>query len=468
MATARSVSPGGALLRASRMFSIPTPLPPCPTTSPSEFRSDTATQNFPTHQIITTLESSRKQGDWGLKRPLPLRKTTKSTQAMIRVKHVDSAEQVTDYASATDHGLTLQKFQELRLPVTELKTSHDGLDQRRMGAPGKSVFENDTTDPAADIKFRWKFQGPWLAGITLGKFNKWLEKEARPRRVEFHAFLKEKIAAQKLDAAQKEALDQGLEVPETVDPSSITDEQVTDYLRKLRTNDSYHELYKTVGQFLDLAPLEPPPASALNTGALNLGSRKTREDVEVKSENPYAARGPPATHPSAGISYLRTNMYLDNHPVYGPQAAHPPIKARVLKPKKGGYVGGGRIGAAGFVANNPFGDSEQNHSKGAMQNLDPNVEGGAKFWVHPLYAHVDSLGRVRASFGDIQDQVTRLVAEESIGETKVFGEKPEEEPRGAAKIRRSYAYKSARMSSAESYGINGTGRPLLTLKEGPK
>lgn len=449
------------------MFSIPAPLPPCPTSNPKEFRSDTATQNFPTHQTITTLGLSRKQGDWGLKRPLPLGKTTKSTQAMIRVKHIDSAEQVTDYASATDHGLTLQKFQELRLPVTAPMVGFDGADKKRLGAPGTSVFEHDTTDRGADISVRWKFQGPWLAGISLGKFNKWLDKEARPRRVEFHAFLKEKIAGQKLEAAKQEALDKGLEIPESVDASSITDDQVTDYLRKLRTSGSYQELYETVGQFLDLAPLEPPNASDMTP--LMRGNRTMRPGVEVKSNtSPYATRGPPATHPSAGLSYLRTNMYLDNHPVYGPQAVHPPIQARVLKPKRGGVVGGGRIGAAGFVANNPFGDNDQNHAKGSMQVFDPDVVGGAKIWVHPLYAYVDSLGRVRPSFGDIHDYYTRLVAEENIGETKIFGELAEEEPRRGAADKIRNRYKSSRMSSAESYGINGTFRPLLTLNPGSR
>ncbi|KAM7218136.1 Mitochondrial ribosomal protein MRP51 [Rhypophila decipiens] len=477
MATARSVSPGGALLRASRLFSIPTPLPPCKTVGAEAPRSDTATKNYPTHQAITTLGSARKVGDWGLKRPLPLGKTTKSGQAIVRVKAIDSAEQITDYSSATDHGVTLQKFQELRLPLSYPAAQEDGRARRGLNIPMRSVFDEDSTGRNADIATKWKFEGPWLAGMSLGDFNKWVEKQVKPRRIEFHAFMKEKIATRRLESAKKAALERGERIPDVVDTASITDEQVTDYLQELRSSGNYQELYDTVGEFLDLAPVAPPDFADFALSPFQRGSQSffgsngttDRKHLEIKaSPNPYEKYGPPPSHPSAGISYLRTNMYLDNHPVYGPQAVHPPVQARVLRPKSKGIQGTSKIGVAGFVATNPSGDTHSNLpanqksiAKDSLLSFDPTIEGGAKLWVHPKYAFVDSFGRVRPVFEDVQSEQSRLVALESVGEAKVFGEKNEPPARlsGAERIRNVY---KSRMSSAESYGVNNFSK-LLTL-----
>ncbi|KAM7198132.1 Mitochondrial ribosomal protein subunit domain containing protein [Rhypophila sp. PSN 637] len=466
MATARSVSPGGALLRASRLFSIPTPLPPCPTVGAEAPRSNTATKNYPTHQAITTSGAARKVGDWGLKRPLPLGKTTKSGQAMVRVKAIDSVEQITDYSSATDHGITLQKFQELRLPLSYPAAQADGRARRGLNIPMKSVFDEDSTDRNAGIATKWKFEGPWLAGMTLGDFNKWVEKQVKPRRIEFHAFLKGKIASRRLESAKKAALERGERIPDVMDTASITDDHVTDYLQELRSSGNYQELYDTVGEFLDLAPVAPPDLSDMVLRPFQRGSQTffgsngatDRKALELKtSPNPYEKHGPPPSHPSAGISYLRTNMYLDNHPVYGPQDVHPPVQARVLRPKTKGIQGTSKIGVAGFVAANPFGDTTSNlpaHQKSiakdALLSFDPTIEGGAKLWVHPKYAFVDSYGRVRPVFEDVQNEQSRLVALESVGEAKVFGEKNEPPARlsGAERIRNIY---KSKISSAESY-----------------
>ncbi|KAK3687389.1 mitochondrial ribosomal protein MRP51 [Podospora appendiculata] len=466
MASVRSVSPGGALLRASRLFSLPQPIPPPPgnqANSGSNHNSDSATLAFPTHQVITTMSSSRKRGDWGLKRPLPLKSTTKSTNAMLRIRQIDSIEQVTDYSSGADHGLSLRKFQELNIPVTVPPAAVDSYSIRpasRMNLPQRSAFEEDgdftAIDPqkaAAMQDKRWKFTGPWLAGMTQGAFNKWVAKNVKPRRPEFLQFLKNKIAQENLQTALLKAQENGETLPTTADPASVTDEQLTDYLRKLRNDNQ--QLYELVGQFLDLAPLNPPTSDAL--AQLN----PTTHVTLTQSGSPYAERGPPITHPSAGLSYLKTSMYLDNHPLYGPQRSHPPVQARVMNPRRSTINVQARIGLAGFVTDSPYGDTASN-SRGqgsrALDKFDPELVGGAKIWVQPHSASVDARGRIKLNVGDAKEE-DRLVALELLGEEKIFGElkKVEAKPSAAADLRNTYrsngAYKSTRMSSSDGYGV---------------
>ncbi|KAK3939845.1 mitochondrial ribosomal protein MRP51 [Diplogelasinospora grovesii] len=466
MAAARSVSPGGALLRASRLFSLPAPIPPpLGDITSSAYNSESSTQPFPTHQVITTLSSSRKRGDWGLKRPLPLKTTTKSSTPMLRVKQIDSIEQITDYSSAADHGLTLKKFQELRLPITApTKNQNGGYGADRMNLPKRSVFEEDSDFTAVDPEQqgavkdkRWKFNGPWLAGMTQGDFKKWLAKNVRTRRLEFRQFLKKKLAVEMLRPATQKALDNGEELPSAIDPETISEEQLTEYLRRLRQNNQ--ELYDMVGQFLDLAPLQPPTMSDVRLGLL--GGAKA--DLRT-TENPYADSGPPVTHPSAGISYLRTAAYLDNHPIYGPQRNHPPQQARVVRPRRQAIDG--KLGVAGFVVETPHGDNYSNNKYNynpELDRLDPGVEGGAKLWVQPQRASVDSTGRVQVVVGNAKSE-DELVVKELLGEEKMFGEvpKPVEEapPRGgyrarafgAAQLREQYK-NGPKISSAQEYGL---------------
>ncbi|KAK4125900.1 hypothetical protein N657DRAFT_642649 [Parathielavia appendiculata] len=463
----RSVSPGGALLRASRMFSLPNPIPPPVTDSSSgatSFSSNTATLDFPTHQVITTLSSARKQGDWGLKRPLPLKSTTRSTHPMLRVKAIDTIEQITDYTSATDHGMTLRKFQELGMPLTARRPAggdtgdnSKGKQTATMNLPQKSVFEDelDVTDMHPDkrakaIDNRWRFNGPWLAGMTEGKFQKWLEKEVRPRRPEFREFLRKKIAGELRAAAANEALDKGTEAPGPVGPSSVTEDQLIDYLRKLRHNNQ--ALYDLVGQFLDLAPLIPPNISQLDlpAGFSNIEWRQMR--------NPYAEGGPPVTHPSAGISYLRTSMYMDNHPIYGPQKQHPSVVARIVKPRRQAQASPAKLGVAGFIVNTPLGDTKFNSKNNDLfDKIDPSVVGGPKVWVQPKRASVDANGRVVLTVDDAPAEA-RLVAQELLGLATCLGARRDEgqagRPESASEIRQRYAAADApAMSSIQNYGI---------------
>jgi len=457
---ARSVTPGGALLRTSRMFALPAPIPPPPETNLGNKGSKSKTVTFPTHQIITTTNASRKRGDWGLKRPLPLRATTKSTYAMLRVNQMDSIEAITDYSSATDLGITLRKFQELHLPITVAEERN--VYQAYTKLP-RSVFEEDrdftAIDPAeraALVDKRWKFSGPWLAGMGQGEFRKWIEKTVRPKRSEFREFLKQKLAQETVNKKMQKAMDAG-ETPAPIAPdtAAISDGRLIQYLRVLRNNRA--QLYDMVGQFLDLAPLQPPSAE----------SEGKFSNLAPPSGSPYSARGPPVTHPSAGISYLRTAMFMDNHPFYGPQKEHAPVEARVVKPRRPGFVGDAKVGIAGFITDAPQGDTHSNQRDMARSasipnpdghiwdRIDTSKKGGHKVFVQAREATVNSRGGVEITISDA-DTEAYLVAQELLGaeETKTF-----RRPAATPRVRdrkwpdRSHLSKNPRMSSAGGYGL---------------
>lgn len=414
------------------------------------------TLSFPTHQVITTLSSSRKAGDWGLKRPLPLKSTTRSSNPMLRIKAIDTIEQITDFTSATDHGITLRKFQELGIPITARRPADGSKDSSpaALNLPQKSVFESDidkTDIPPKQrvntVDRRWKFTGPWLAGMTQGEFDKWLVKEVRPRRRAFRRFLKTKIAKDMHTAALQSALDKGEQLQaDPIDAESVTDDQLIDYLRMLRHNNQ--DLYDMVGRFLDLAPIRPP---SLDTSSLQPGSK-----VDLREpSNPYAEHGPPVTHPSAGLSYLRTSMYMENHPIYGPQKDHAPVQARVLTPRRPAQARPAMLGVAGFVATTPLGDTVSNiRSTSLLDKVDPSVVGGGKVWMRVQKASVDSEGRMVVTLLDASLE-SKLVAQELLGEAACLGVQRAAEarakPESATDIRKRYS--APTMSSAQGYGF---------------
>lgn len=442
MAAARSVSPGGALLRSSRMFALPDPIPP-PASNVVALRSPSATQAFPTHQTITTTGDSRARGDWGLKRALPLKTTTRSTIPMLRVRTIDTLEGITDFSSATDYGITLRKFQELRLPISIPavhavgsavgSASGDAKSQNR-----KSVFEEgqDVTaisveDRPAYENTRWKFTGPWLGGMGEGDFKDWVLKQVRPRRAEFRKFLKGKLAVELNNEALKRSLDEGgVDDAEPIDAESVTDDQLLLFLRQLRNNNG--RLFGFVGQFLDLPPINPPN---------NLSA----------DQNPYSQNGPPATHPSAGISYLRTSAFLDNHPLYGPQDSHPPVEARVLKVESKGAAGPSTlVGVAGFVTTaSPL----PMNSGTSVPEVDVRIRGGSKMWVQPYRATVNTTGGIEIDLVKPQNEAI-IVAMELLGEddSKTFGrpvkQQKQKETVTAAMIRGQYV-----PSGPDAYGL---------------
>lgn len=429
----RTVSPGGALLRSSRLFSVPKPLPEPSATNLhiSNHKSPTMTRQYPQYQSITSPLSSREKGDWGFKRPLPLKSTMTTSTPLIRVKQVDSIENVTDFASAADHSLSLEKFRELGVAVSIPKGNERGTAPSRSDHSGKSVFEEDmdftvSREGRAGDK-RWKFNGPWLARMAEGDFLEYLEKKVRPKRAQFRRLLKDKLAADQTAHQATIAKDQGKPAPPTIHPSDITEQEFTNYVRSLRSDRA--TLYGLVSKFLDLAPLGQPVGiiqTFLSTGD------------NAAAESPYGKSGPPPSHPSAGISYLRTGSYMENHPVYGPQGRHTPVMSRVVYPRSGPAPA--KLGVGGFVADAPAGDNEFNmrhsrtrisHNKkmlAGIQHLDTNTYGGAKAYVDPQSASIDPSGRVVLQLREA-DPESQLIAKEYQGREHVYVEQQRSAPK---------------------------------------
>jgi hypothetical protein len=404
-------------------------------------------------------------GDWGFKRELPLKTTTKTTLPLVRVKQVDSMEHITDFQSASDHTITLEKVQEMNVYFT-VPPYQDASLPGMSYPPWKSVFEpeGDITHVKAEEaekteKVRWKFKGRWLAGMTDGEFDEYLTEVAR-RRPGFHAYLKKQLAAEMSedqDKAAKEESGHGAEVAPTsaVRTKGITQQQFTDYLRSLRNDPP--TLYRLVGRFLDLAPIE------LMEQLKKLGNFNLGKSYNIDRDSPYAAGGPPITHPSAGLSYLRTSSYLDNHPLYGPQKHHPPVQARVLTPRHNSAGFRPILGVGGLISTGPakeFSDRSSTEPWG-LHTFDPSVSGGTKLYVYPDAASVDSTGNVRLRLKPNPDAMATMVHKEMVGEGDVFDDEARQSKspspgyfryRGASKS--SMHIRSPRLSSTQNYGLS--------------
>ncbi|KAG9192560.1 hypothetical protein G6011_11294 [Alternaria panax] len=208
----QSLSPTANLLRNSRLFSLPNPLPRPPVSETYgagiSKASDTATLPYPTHQAIATTKSSLARGDWGLKRPIPSRShIVQVSDPVLRITQLDTIEHVTDFDSAADHVRTRQKWEEMGMPmmkgtskitnepplgafeVRDDTTSYDtdmGLDEA-----GLYLKALKKSMPAERAKAQWEaFNATWN--------EKWQSKLASFRArgwgedlVEFEAFQKE-------------------------------------------------------------------------------------------------------------------------------------------------------------------------------------------------------------------------------------------------------------------------------------
>ena len=132
----QSLSPTANLLRNSRLFSLPNPLPRPPVSETYgagiSKASDTATLPYPTHQAIATTKSSLARGDWGLKRPIPSRShIVQTSDPVLRITQLDTIEHVTDFDSAADHVRTRQKWEEMGMPM--MKSTNHHLEPLRSG-----------------------------------------------------------------------------------------------------------------------------------------------------------------------------------------------------------------------------------------------------------------------------------------------------------------------------------------------
>lgn len=377
--------------------------------------SESATLPYPTHAAIETPQSSLSRGDWGLKRPLPLRATTETSTPTVRVDAVDTWEHITNFESAADHVLTLRKWQELNLPVSVPKTRRKRTPSSVDTSTGlhgdlhQSVFERHRDNTVSDEQSamqgfqRWKFRGPWLAGKSEGDFNDYLQKEIRRRKPEFQEFLRKRCSEEKSRQLKQASADKGEDPDHSKESPQVTEEEYLNYVKRLRQNHS--TLSTIIHQFLDL-PEPPAPASETKSiySFAGLGDR-----AESSSTSLYSETGPPETHPSAGLSYLRTSSYLTNHPELGPQLKIPPVRGRVLRPARdaSSRLSQPLIGIAGIVAED-FEHRKLGRDDSPVTRYNGMIVGGAKSWYHPTEASIDAQGRIKLSIDPADAESTAI------------------------------------------------------------
>ena len=449
---AQRLSPTASLLRHSRLFSLPPPLPR-PShdfTATSTAESDTATLPYPTHATIETVQSSLSRGDWGLKRPLPLKSTTNTSTPTIRIDDVDSIDHITEFKSAADHTLTLQKWQEIGLPLSmPVKqkgafVSAENINTRH--TPPTSVFESnfDNTEVKRSVNNaqRWKFKGPWIAGKTEGEFDQYLEKNVKRRKLEFRNFVRDRLQKERAFEQRREAQESGEAVESQVE---VSEQDVDLHFKQLRRGDGIR-LQMLIEEFLDL-PIAADSHASEGTFAVMMDSDK----------------GPPSTHLSAGLSYLRTGSHMTNHPVLGPMEEEPPVQARILRPQRVGVVnhatallGVGGVAAEDSTKRTAFRENVRGQrEKPGIQGLDPDIEGGAKIWIRPDRANVDTHGRLKLHVlraGSQDEAIYEGVVEQAdIGKDRLpidpgFTSMPRLDSKGAPKVGKS-----------SDYGLGGIG-----------
>ena len=367
MAT-KQCSPTGNLLRRSRLFSLPLPLRK-PQAVNEDIRdsssSGTRSTIYPTHAAIETPQSSLCRGDWGLKRPLPLRTTTSSSTPVIRVQKIDSTAHIVDFESASDHVQTLRKVQEMNIPV--VKQRHLSNIARYASALEDDLLPSSANSVAALGKSRqprrWKYRGPFVAGLEQGKFDTYLDKQVKSRRDRFLRYLWAKVVEKHRETMKKKSIDEGLD-----DESSDVKLSPQDFaaaLVKLRQERT--ELWRYIREFFNLS-----------------------DELLFSAAAESSIDGPPATHPTAGLSYLASDAVTPNHPTFGPTRVAAPVPTRALADRvsMAGSRGFDKVGVGGIVAQ---GSSGLVADAGAASG---NERGGSKVWAHPQRMSVNASGRI--------------------------------------------------------------------------
>lgn len=302
---------------------------------------------------------------------------------------LDTYEYITDFESAADHTMTLEKFQEMHMPMSlPSRVNYATSFVPRHQSPFEPHVDNtetsqDLTEPGAK---QYRHSGPWLAGMSPAEFTAYLN-QVRRQKPELLQKLRERFVAKRFAEVRKQAQDNGEDL-EALEPPKVTDEEFHTYIRSLRADP--FSLGPVIFELLDLPSSPAVPSERIG--------RKYYQSPGTKlSAAEYAVAGPPKTHPSAGLSYTRSHALTYNHPEYGPQAFQKPVEARILRPKGRfkGRVAKAIAGVGGIAVEdlNAMTFIDQGTPPG-LTFFDATIPGGAKYWVTPIRASVDSDGRL--------------------------------------------------------------------------
>ncbi|KAJ9609542.1 hypothetical protein H2200_005869 [Cladophialophora chaetospira] len=452
--TAARLSPAANLLRNSRLFAIPAaiPLPAVEPSSEPISYSDSATTPYPIRAAIETPLASLNQGDWGLKRPLPIKTTTKSGTPLVRFRRgIDTPEHVVDFESAADHVLTFRKYQELNLRVTLPKakslqdqrtspfeeeldhtanqpprilpqtTSTSWLDEtpseRTQHLPkhlkdtlSKISEERDkfkahsvpqqtfaahsepsqTTSAHASLAKaprRWRYSGPYLANLNGLEFDAFLKSITREKRAAFREVVKQDLIDKRAHEQRIRELDEGKTETPVETPTQVTEEDVTEHMRYLRSEPG--KFGPLIAEFFDLA--DGPKTTKDMTDPWSYG----RDTIATEL---YTETGPPRTHPSAGLSYLKAEAAV-NDANTGPRDDRAAAAARLLKTRQVDHQKHvPYIGVGGFVVPQP-----EAQSMSVQEWKWTPVADGPKLVVTPLSTSISQAGKVEIKTKYLKD-----------------------------------------------------------------
>ncbi|KAF3922932.1 hypothetical protein ABW20_dc0101217 [Dactylellina cionopaga] len=379
--SSKSLGPTASLIRQSRLMSMPAPL--------QETLSDSQLYRlpYPTHQAITTPESSRRRGDWGLKRPIPRR----VENTYIRYNNIDTMEHMTKIESAHDTVFTLKKWQEMDIP---LKLREQTLNRFTSAFHFDTITSNshNTETPQSSTKQPvWGYREKFVQHMTPGELKTLISKKLIPRRLEFEKFAETwfppptpmpqaptlEIDVDLTDAATTpgDPLEQSppltdISSLESPSPEILTSKEASDNL---------------------VSPLLP------NFSVTSSGSTlKTVRFDAIKAYNVVSQflqiplrQVPLAMHPSGGLHYILDSSYLENHPEHGPNN-HKEVPARLIHKldnrmetfrRRTFYVIGGIIQYA-------------QHEHGNQNSLDHAYSVSRVIKVVPLAAELDHRGKI--------------------------------------------------------------------------
>ena len=248
---------------------------------------------------------------------------------------------------------------------------------------------------------RWKYRGPWLAGQTQGEFEDYITTRITRKRTEFRKYVRNWLRQKKTAVARRDAIDRGEDLPST--DVKISEDDLQTEIIKLRSDPA--TLWALIWQFLDL-PDSPPRLSEHTSEKLLRENGYTGADQASKD----IEQGPPTTHPSAGLSYLRTASHVPNHPILGPMSTKQPVIGRILKHPlpASNKQRGALVGVGGVVAQDVDIQVFSNLRDKEWAQFDPNLEGGAKGWTHPQIASIDPRGRIKLTVRRASDNTIAL------------------------------------------------------------
>jgi hypothetical protein len=420
--------------------------------------------------------SSRQRDDWGFKRPIPSKST--KTVAAINVKVIDTPEKVTDFDDGSSHVKTLRKLQELNISLSRGNVSGYRSLQRDPKAYA-SAFEPDLDntarhgaekDPLASssrsdaIPNRWKFRGPDFRYMCDAEFSKWVKTKVKPRSSEFmeklrvrthRQYARELAEARPQRARQRSTLQEHskeqLEGEKDVLRrtfyswmAQLDDDALQSYVESLQTtsrvdSDRSFQEYAERAYSWDASDVLQAKKSAEEALAGSLAehwakaaklfrvtshSENNVEFMEQFLDVPYAIHSYQSyryanqtTHPSAGLSYRRTQSVVPNHHLYGALKKPLPARARVLpiqsdKRDRGRTAAGGLAGVALHGSQQDF----VNDSDVVPAPVPNATHAGVKKWMVPTGARVNADGRVILVAEPASDGARNVVEDRLVAE----------------------------------------------------